>query len=99
MRFRGLFIIRNYFHVNLNSYTAWLGPIDSQYRAYLLTPEPHPRPHPLSVGNPPPPQGLVKCGKKIVISPAECIPCLPGRMGGGWSSDTQNVYFELENLQ
>jgi hypothetical protein len=52
-----------YFHVNPNRYTAWLGPNDSQCPAYLLNPEPHPQP--LSVGNLPPPQELVKCGIKI----------------------------------
>ncbi len=52
-----------YFHVKPNSYTAWLDSIDSQYPAYLSDPEPHP--HPLSVGNLPPPQELVKCGIKI----------------------------------
>ncbi len=53
---------------------------------YGLSFGPENPPHPLSVA-PPPPQCCVEC--IMVISPADRISCLPGRLGGGWSSDTQ----------
>ncbi len=46
---------RNYFHVNHNSYTAWVSAVDLRYIAYLLDLRALPRPFFLGTPPPPPP--------------------------------------------
>ncbi len=74
-------IHRIIFHVNPNSYTAWLGAVDRQYPAYLL-----------ELRTPPPPFGWQPPSPALeymVIRPSDWIACSPGHVGRRLSRDTQ----------
>ncbi len=64
----------------------WLGSADCQYLAFRLDLRTSFFWHP-----PPPPRTWEGVG--MVIRESERITCLPGRVGGGWSSDTQERLF------
>jgi hypothetical protein len=76
-----------YYFGNPHWYMEWLGTVDPG-----LSLGPENPPVPFSVATPPPPSGHDR-GIKMVIRQSDCTACLPGHVGRGRSSNTQERLF------